>query len=397
MLHLARYAIVFFLFGSAACGTMTVPSPTKVTGNSNATVMSTTAGNGQHTLTVSGMGFGAYEGRNLHAVLLQDGKQEVNATTTVFEGAFTVRWWNVLSAGRSYAVTYFVDVAGNGNCEPPPSDPVWRVTLPSIVGDTNVALTSNSNYVNACADFSAPAMSGGPYSITLTGSGFDDFGGLNVAATLIDNTTMKSVAMQKTVVADNGFTSTFANAAQAGKTYTIDYYIDTNENGFCNAPPVDQSWSITVPAINGNTIVAVQANPNYVGVCNLFGTFNLSVNGAQFQQQNGNNVFVVLLDGKDMSPVVGPLNAGAVAGGAFHTRLSAPLVGGHSYIVDYYVDGLGLNVCEPTAADPAGTGTIPPVSADAILDVSNSGSLPGVCAEFNELQESSSTHYPTLP
>jgi hypothetical protein len=110
-------------------------------------------GSGMYSFTVEGHGFDHHDGKQLYVVLLENGAAKVRGEVTVEAGAFSLGWHGVLQEGKTYAVSYYVDVNGNDACDAAPTDHVWHADVPLGVADVALGVQHSTTFAQACGDF----------------------------------------------------------------------------------------------------------------------------------------------------------------------------------------------------------------------------------------------------
>ena len=114
------------------------------------------SGGGPFDLDFSGTGFTPHNGQTLHvAVLDASGGAHVvtDQSTTVSGGDFSFSFPGVLEEGHSYHVDYYADFNGNGSCDAPPTDHVWRKDVDNVQDNVNLQVTHNTNFTDVCSSF----------------------------------------------------------------------------------------------------------------------------------------------------------------------------------------------------------------------------------------------------
>jgi hypothetical protein len=96
------------------------------------------------TLTLSGSGFDAHDGKTLHWGLLEGGSLAFESSGMIAAGAFSFSE-AVLNNGSTYYLQFYVDANENMSCDAPPADPVWRVDLSTIHQDFTVEVVFNES------------------------------------------------------------------------------------------------------------------------------------------------------------------------------------------------------------------------------------------------------------
>ncbi|MEJ2677578.1 MAG: hypothetical protein P8174_00720 [Gemmatimonadota bacterium] len=110
----------------------------------------------------------------------------------------------------------------------------------------------------ACGGSTGPE---GPFTLVFSGDASfhvtDGGNMLHLAVLLVSPDTMTQdsvMARDSTIVsalADPSFSFTIPDLLEAGTAYAVDYWIDSNGNGRCDAPPVDHQWSESLGRITG--------------------------------------------------------------------------------------------------------------------------------------------------
>jgi hypothetical protein len=198
--------------------------------------------------------------------------------------------------------------------------------------------------------------------------------GQTVRAALLDGATVLEI--QKTTVAiggtDPAFSFTFATAIDTTKTYTINYWIDSNFSlappagqGECNPPANDHQWSVAVAA-GVTTFTDVHRPLSIQDVCSTF-TFPLTfvADSSYVPPHSGQPFKAALVHGSDTTAeeiLAG--NVGTVAGAnAISVTFSERLIIDEPYTVKLWIDsnfgGGTVGTCDPKANDHQWSFTIP--------------------------------------
>lgn len=116
--------------------------------------------------------------------------------------------------------------------------------------------------VFSTALLSTPALAADGQDLTFQGdASFNGpHGGQAIKAALVDTTSGELVDMQSGTVSADGdpaFSFTFRDALQAGDSYAVDYWIDSNFGGgsvgTCDGMQHDHQWHIPIEVGNGAT------------------------------------------------------------------------------------------------------------------------------------------------
>ncbi len=100
---------------------------------------------GLASVTFSGSGFGAHNGKVLHvkiedpttkpATIVQTG------TATIQQGSFSFQWNGLFKQLVYYGFYYYIDDNGNDSCEAPPTDGVWMLSVLPMSTNTQAMVT----------------------------------------------------------------------------------------------------------------------------------------------------------------------------------------------------------------------------------------------------------------
>jgi hypothetical protein len=251
-------------------------------------------------------------------------------------------------------------------------------------------------------DDGALATSVGPYSLTVSGTGFDNHNKQNLVAVLLEDGAPKANARLTTF--NGAFALRWYGVLLDGHTYKVSYYNDVNGNGKCDAPPADHVWGAEV-AMDNDTVLNVQHSKTFVNTCPDFAsletaapanpntpapanpntpaptTFALTVNGTGFQPHQGMPLFLAVVDANN-TRVAGPIRQVVPASGAVTFNFPTALVQGRAYTVQYFADLNQNNACDPPAADHAWSVAVPAVTAPVTLPVAHNTTFVNVCAQF---------------
>jgi hypothetical protein len=110
----------------------------------------------RRSLTFKGTGFAVHTGRRVDVVVsrTKDGAAIAHSGYAALEGdALSFGWEGLLEVGEAYTVDYFADNNGDGTCNAPPDDHVWRQSIPAVTGDVALAVVHDTNWVNVCSSF----------------------------------------------------------------------------------------------------------------------------------------------------------------------------------------------------------------------------------------------------
>lgn len=221
--------------------------------------------------------------------------------------------------------------------------------------------------------------------------------GQTVRAALLDGTTVLDLRATTIAAAgtDPAFSFTFTPSIDTSKTYTVNYWIDSNfglvapaGQGKCDPPATDHQWSVTIPA--GQTTFTDTHRPTATqDVCSTF-AFQLTfvADSSYVGPHSGQPYQLALVHGSDTTAeeiLTG--NVGTTAGAnAISAQFGELLVIDETYTVKLWIDsnfgGGTVGVCDPKANDHQwsftvqsslashpGTFTAPAHSGAATVDV----------------------------
>jgi hypothetical protein len=216
---------------------------------------------GGYDLTVNGSGFDDYNEAIMRGTLVDsEGRPTPVATSVVEEGAFFMMIPNSISPEGTYTFMYYADVTGEGLCDAPPADAAWSVEVTGTGSDIELEVTSSESFTDVCDTFN---------ELDVDGAGFDEWEGSMVQANLVNADGMP-VARGGAEITDGAWVLIMANALKEGDTYHLDYYIDVDESGTCEAPPTDAAWTYDLGAVTGATAIEVAGDAEQSDVCDSF-------------------------------------------------------------------------------------------------------------------------------
>ncbi|MBI5507542.1 MAG: hypothetical protein HY903_02195, partial [Deltaproteobacteria bacterium] len=209
----------------------------------------------------------------------------VNATTTRVpaDGYLALTIPGVVQAGTTYSIDHDADVDGDGICEGPAftQDHGWRSRVGEVSGSVAVAGSDAAAFEpEVCASFPG-GQPGGPFDLSITGSGFTPHNGQVLSLALSVDGTIQ--ARRAVVVTNGGFAMTLPAGLELGRSYRIDYYVDRDRDGICSPPTLagDHGWSSTISVVSGAVDLALTHSISFdAAVCGSFPTRDLSFAGA---------------------------------------------------------------------------------------------------------------------
>lgn len=106
---------------------------------------------------------------------IQDTQKRLELKSQVVTaGRFNFNLKAILEPSQSFFLDYYADVNGNGQCDPPPTDHVWRVEIDTLATQANTSIVvkedHHMNFLGTCQNFSVDEPSqGGPKTQTIVG------------------------------------------------------------------------------------------------------------------------------------------------------------------------------------------------------------------------------------
>ena len=172
--------------------------------------------------------------------------------------SFSFTFANVLQAGTSYRIHYWIDsnfMDGTvGVCGPPADDHQWNIEVPVASADVTVTETHDASAtMDVCATFAADLTFAGDATFQ-TPHGDQDI----YVAVVRDGAVLATDQGVVSTSADPSFSFDFPGVLVIGIAYEVHYWIDSNFNGgtvgTCDPPVNDHQWNIPVPAVTADVI-----------------------------------------------------------------------------------------------------------------------------------------------
>lgn len=230
----------------------------------------------------------------------------------------------------------------------------------------------------------------GPYSFTISGTGFSPHNGQAVRAVLVKASDNSIVGGQQAMtVAGGSFTFTWSDVLQPNVAYKVNYFADLSGNGRCDAPSTDHVWTRDIAPVTQDTTLDVTHDTTWVDVCSTF-RFNLNFAGTGYDAHNNTLFSVVVVDDAGTATtaddnVIVQDSITALSGGAFSFFWPALLEHNRTYQIHYFADFLGNGVCDAPPSDHVWTEVIPAVTDHVAVNVTHNtsfSSVANVCTFF---------------
>ncbi|MFW6206212.1 MAG: hypothetical protein ACOC5I_03165 [Gemmatimonadota bacterium] len=250
----------------------------------------------------------------------------------------------------------------------------------------------------ACDDGTSEAE--GPFTLVFEGdASFQQaHGGQAIRVALVDGDGAVDAEMEGTVSAteDPSFSFTFPDALEAGQTYQVHYWIDSNFGGgneaVCDDPSVDHQWAIAVPAATEDQTLTDTHRPGETGdVCSTFAADLTFQGDASFQGPHGGQPVEVgvvrAADGSLVWSMSGTVSSDEDP--SFSFDFPGALLKGVGYEVHYWIDsnfaGGTEGACDPVDDDHQWSVELGSTMEDEIVhtEAHDAGSQSSVCSTFN--------------
>jgi hypothetical protein len=105
--------------------------------------------------------------------------------------------------------------------------------------------------------------SGSTCDLTVIGQGFSAHDGMMVYAGIVPQGGQDFDWMGSAEVAGGAFTLQGPGALQKGALYNLNYYVDVNGNGACDATPTDHVWRTSLPPAQENLTITLVHSENF--------------------------------------------------------------------------------------------------------------------------------------
>jgi hypothetical protein len=225
-----------------------------------------------HRITIAFSGMNPHVGENLYFALKYktSGWEIERRKLTEVDPAFNVAFDHIMP-DSSYMIDFFADHNKNGRYDPPGTDHAWRITLDSVKGDTIVPFVHNVNFTDI----------EWKYKLMVDFTGMTPHLDQVMKLYLRNNVTqafIDSIIVNTIHQADFNI-SLFS--IMPDSSYNIDFYVDFNENGMYDVPPVDHAWRIPLLDVRGDTIVNFAHNTDFtdIGLAVISGINDLNGSG----------------------------------------------------------------------------------------------------------------------
>jgi plastocyanin/predicted secreted Zn-dependent protease len=212
-------------------------------------------GNGEEfTVSVDFTGMNPHVGQNIYLAVREAGfGMEVGRTKAVADTAFTLSIPGI-ETGMSYYVEFWVDFNENGRYDSPPVDHAWQLQLNDVTGDTTLMFAHNTDFTDIMWHF----------WLTVEFTGMNPHVGQDIYLATVDNVTGMEISRSRSM-ADTAF-SISVPGIEPGMSYTIDFWVDFNENGMYDTPPTDHAWRLELNDVMGDTTLMFVHNTDFTDI-----------------------------------------------------------------------------------------------------------------------------------
>ena len=220
---------------------------------------------------------------------------------------------------------------------------------------TSAQKTLFQNWINSgTPEFSTPVATG-PFNLTINFSGMTPNIGQMFRLRVVEQSTGSSV--KDTTIASlttANFQIAFPKILESGKSYNIDFYIDLNQNGVYDTPPVDHAWRLTVSSPTADVTLAFSPNSSYTDIKYPSdpGPYDLALNFSGMTPDIGQKFQLRVVDSASAEKAA-DTTLTAVPGADFQISFSRILKARHSYNIDFYADMNNNGIYDPPPADHA--------------------------------------------
>jgi hypothetical protein len=279
---------------------------------------------GQDTVRIDFTAMDPHIGQSLffRVVDLSD-NAEVGRTSVVVSTADFSMEIAGIHPGGSYNLDFYADLNMNGRYDPPGTDHAWRITLNSVLGDTTVKFTHNTDFTDISW----------VHRITMAFADMDPHVGENLFLALKNKYSGWEYERRKVADTSAAFHVDF-DGILPDTSYVIDFFADHNKNGVYDAPPAgDHSWRIMIDSVKGDTVVPFMHNTNFTDIA---WKYKLTVNFTDMTPHLEQVMKLYLRNSETLafidSTAVDPIQQAAFGISLFSIMPDS------SYNIDFYVD-----------------------------------------------------------
>jgi len=215
--------------GSAACGD-----------NDSGT------GDGPYDLSFHGHGYTPHDMQTLRVAIVDVAADQTIATdeVVVSDGSFAFHWPSLLEKDKSYRIDFYADLSGDGECNDPPEDHAWSVSIQSVTADQDVQQDHVLDFSHTACDSFSVAQT---FNLTFNGVSFDPHNGDDLYVAVVRSDDSQVLATDMITLSGGQFSFSWTDILEEGKAYHIDFYADTDASGTCGG--ADHIWRESIPTV----------------------------------------------------------------------------------------------------------------------------------------------------
>ncbi len=307
-----------------------------------------------NTLTVHFTGMTPHVGQDFHLAVIDTSTwMEVARVDTVASEDFEIMVPG-LETGMSYFIDFWADFNENGMYDAPPADHAWRMELDSVMGDTTLMFSHNTDFTDIMWK----------NKLTVHFMNMTPHVGQDFYLAVVDTATGMVLATVDTVASEDFMLSVYG--LQPGTAYNVDFWADFNENGMYDAPPADHAWRMQLDSIIGDTTLMFTHNTDFTDIMwqdMILKTLTVEFTGMTPHVGQTFTLYVVDME-DDMT--VDSVQIEAVESADFSVQ-SMSLIPGHSYHINFWADFNENGMYDAPPVDHAWQLTLEDVAGDTTL------------------------------
>ncbi len=246
----------------------------------------------------------------------------------IADSRFTV-YVDGLQYGHSYRAEFFADVNGNNLYDDPPADAAWTLDLPAmsdIEDDVNMTFLYHDEF--ASLDWN--------YLASISMSGMAEYTGLPLHVRIVEENEdaewqIEAGRREVNPIPSSEFHVPVAGLAP-GNDYRVDLFVDMNENGEYDAPPVDHAWRFMIENVQADTDVSFAPDDEYTDIVWEY-LLTLHLQEVDTYMEKMFEVMLISEDGE----YIAHKKVMSIPSDEFAVRLPG-LVPGMTYHVDFFID-----------------------------------------------------------
>lgn len=198
-----------------------------------------------------------------------------------------------------------------------------------------------------------------PNTLTVNFSGMTPHVGQNLWLAVLDDDSNEEIARVAEVVSETF--SVVVPGIESGKSYSVEFFVDLNGNGYYDTPPTDHAWRLELNNASGNDVLDFSHNTNFT---DIEWEHRVMVNLSGMTPHVGQEIYFALID-----TVSGEIidRKSEIVEESFSVDLRE-ILPGKSYHVDFFADLNDNGYYDAPPADHAWRLEIASASGDDTLD-----------------------------